>query len=236
MRVTTAVDKVTSQQALEKNRFDVMVVDEYIPAVSGISEFISHVRTEWAANKLPLIVTSSSGTIHGVDPGDVQGILMKPVRRKSLQSTLIQTLSIDKTASMGPSQPPHCILVAEDNPINQRVLSMMLSRLGQAAEVVSNGQEAVDSVATGKFDLVFMDVNMPVMDGIEATRVIRSRFGARPIIVAMTADVTSRQSCIDVGMNDFVLKPLRMDELIRVTQKTSWMPSEEEQCVRALQR
>ena len=115
---------------------------------------------------------------------------------------------------------PLRVLVAEDNPINQRVASLLLERLGYRADVVGNGVEAIDALAARPYDLVLMDVRMPEMDGIAATRRLRADLPAnrQPRIVAMTANATveDREACRAAGMDDFLSKPVRPAELIRV--------------------
>ena len=109
------------------------------------------------------------------------------------------------------------MLLAEDNPVNQKLAQLMLAKLGHRAVVASNGEEAVALVAREAFDLVLMDMQMPVMDGIEATRRIRAAGVALPI-VAMTANAmeADRQRCREAGMDGFLAKPVRAPELAAV--------------------
>jgi signal transduction histidine kinase/ActR/RegA family two-component response regulator len=107
------------------------------------------------------------------------------------------------------------ILVAEDNPVNQLVVTQMLRRLGYTADVVNDGEAAVAAVATVAYDLVLMDVQMPNMDGLSATRVIRTAASAQPRIIAMTANAMpgDREVCLSAGMDDYLPKPLNLDAL-----------------------
>ncbi len=108
------------------------------------------------------------------------------------------------------------ILVVEDNPTNQKVALQMLGRLGYPAQVANNGVQAVERVQNEAWDLLLMDVHMPEMDGLEATRRIRQlRLPYRPRIVALTADVLKgeREKCLDAGMDDYMTKPVRIDRL-----------------------
>lgn len=107
------------------------------------------------------------------------------------------------------------ILVAEDNMVNQRVILKMLRRLGYEADSVVDGKAAIDAVTNGKYDLILMDIHMPVMDGLEATRHIRRLFAIRPKIIALTASAfkEDREKCLQAGMNTFLTKPLRLDDL-----------------------
>jgi signal transduction histidine kinase/CheY-like chemotaxis protein/streptogramin lyase len=116
---------------------------------------------------------------------------------------------------------PLRILVAEDNLINQQLITHILQKLGYAPEMAENGEEAADSLIRQNFDLVLMDVHMPVMDGLEATRLIRSRRISQPVIIALTADAQEedRQGCLVAGMDDYISKPLQLDKLINILQK-----------------
>lgn len=107
------------------------------------------------------------------------------------------------------------ILVADDSRVNQRVLELMLARLGLRAELVGDGQAALDRIESGGIDLVFMDVEMPKLDGLAATRLLRSDGFLEVYIIALTAYSFSshRQDCEAAGMNDFLAKPLRHDDL-----------------------
>jgi CheY-like chemotaxis protein len=107
------------------------------------------------------------------------------------------------------------VLIAEDNPVNQRVASRMLHRLGYQADVVDNGRLAVEAVERHGYDVVLMDLQMPELDGLEATRRIKARGGATPWIIALTAHAfeDARRQCLDAGMNDFLSKPVQLTEL-----------------------
>jgi signal transduction histidine kinase/ligand-binding sensor domain-containing protein/CheY-like chemotaxis protein len=118
---------------------------------------------------------------------------------------------------------PLRILIAEDNPVNQKLMISVLGKLGYAPAVVSNGAEALDRLRRETFDVLLMDVQMPVLDGLEATRRIRAGRGPQPRIVAMTANALreDRDECFRVGMDEYVSKPFKLDELKAVLQKTS---------------
>jgi CheY-like chemotaxis protein len=119
---------------------------------------------------------------------------------------------------------PLRILLAEDNSVNQMLAVRLLRGLGYTADVAGNGLEAVDAVDGGGYDLVLMDVQMPEMDGLEATREIRARHGAgRPRIVAMTANAMAqdRDECLAAGMDDYVSKPIRVEELTAALERAA---------------
>ena len=116
---------------------------------------------------------------------------------------------------------PFRILVAEDNPINQQLALILLKKMGYAPVVAENGKEVLTLLQKEPFDLIFMDIQMPEMDGLEATRTIRSNSGPQPVIIAMTANATrqDREECLLNGMNDHLSKPINIQELIRTLEK-----------------
>ncbi len=110
---------------------------------------------------------------------------------------------------------PLNILIAEDNPVNQKVACVMLQRLGHRADLAANGQEVLRALEKQAYDLVLMDIQMPDMDGIEATRHIRRRWPQGPKIIAVTSfdPEFCREECYSAGVDDFINKPIRMNEL-----------------------
>jgi CheY-like chemotaxis protein len=119
---------------------------------------------------------------------------------------------------------PLRILLAEDNVVNQKLALRILQQMGYRADLASNGIEAVESVGRQTYDVVLMDVQMPEMDGLEATRQIAAKWAAdkRPRIVAMTANAMQgdREDCIAAGMDDYMTKPIRVDQLIASLAET----------------
>jgi CheY-like chemotaxis protein len=117
-------------------------------------------------------------------------------------------------------------LVVEDNPINQKVAQMMLGKLGVRSDVAANGREGVEMLELLPFDIVFMDCQMPEMNGYEAAAAIRRLQGRnrRVPIVAMTAEALtgSRERCLEAGMDDFITKPIKMDDLVQ--SLNNWLP------------
>jgi CheY-like chemotaxis protein len=113
---------------------------------------------------------------------------------------------------------PLRILLAEDNVVNQKLALRLLQQMGYRADVASNGIEAIECIERQAYDVVLMDVQMPEMDGLEASRRITARWsaGARPRIVAMTANAMQgdREMCLDAGMDDYLTKPIRVERLV----------------------
>ncbi len=116
---------------------------------------------------------------------------------------------------------PMDILVAEDNPINQQLALMILTKMGYAPEIAENGQEVLNKLQDKKFDLIFRDIQMPEMDGLEATRIIRRNPEPQPVIIAMTANAMQgdQEECLAQGMNDYLSKPVKLEELVSMLEK-----------------
>ncbi len=138
---------------------------------------------------------------------------------------LQQCIGGDAVSGAEPSKPvfdslmgtrhPLRFLLAEDHPVNQKVAKLMLAKFGYDITVVSNGREAVDAARTGNFDVVLMDIQMPVMDGLQATAEIRKSNIIQPQIIAITANATKadRDACLQAGMDEFLSKPIRPSDL-----------------------
>jgi len=124
-------------------------------------------------------------------------------------------------------QYPLHILLAEDNPINQQLAMILLKKMGYSPDIAANGIEVLDRLHDTHYDIIFMDVQMPEMDGLEATRTIRTRptGSPTPIIIAMTANTTplDREQCLASGMNDYLSKPIDLPELTSMLKK--WAPN-----------
>ncbi len=116
---------------------------------------------------------------------------------------------------------PLRILLAEDNAVNQKVTARMLKRLGHATDVAVNGLEALHAMERQSYDIILMDIQMPEMDGLEATKIIRSRWPNGPNIIAFTAYALeySRDVCLKAGMDDYISKPVKIDDLAKMLSK-----------------
>jgi signal transduction histidine kinase/ActR/RegA family two-component response regulator len=113
------------------------------------------------------------------------------------------------------------ILVAEDNLINQKLIQHILQKLGYSCDISENGEQVLEAVSNKQYDLILMDVQMPKMDGLEATRMIRSRFQHQPAIVALTANAMQgdHEECLKAGMNDYMTKPVRLEAIVSTLKK-----------------
>ena len=221
-------------------RFDVALLDMHMPGVDG-EQLARSLRAAPATQDLPLVLlTSMHAFADGGSESPFEAVLTKPPRSGALQETLLDLLcpmgpgpaasgseasgpastnaaSRVRTERGRPASPPLRILLAEDNPVNQQVAQLLLAKLGHEVVTVDNGRRAVQAVQAEAFDVVLMDVHMPEMDGLEATRRIRSGLPAdrQPYIVAVTASVLleDRTECLRAGMDDHLAKPVRAADL-----------------------
>ena len=157
--------------------------------------------------------------------------LLKPIDPSSLYDALGLIERKRDAQPPAAADAPRCprILLAEDNALIRRVARFQLEDLKYGVDIVADGAEAVEAVASGEYELVLMDMRMPEMDGIEATRVIRAaerKTGRHVIIVALTANVRSedREQCLAAGMDDFLAKPIQLATLRGVLER--WLPSD----------
>jgi len=211
--------------------FDAALLDMQMPEMDGLS-LAGEIRKERDAKELPLIMLSSMGQSESeVMEAGFAASLTKPVKAPVLFNTLTDIFSgtarptngqAEKAESvfdpeMGRRQPLK-ILLAEDNTNNQKLALRLLERMGYKADVAGNGREAIQSLRRQHYDVVLMDIQMPEMDGLEATRIICSEWPENrlPRIIAMTASVLAedRESCKDAGMHDYVTKPIRVTDLV----------------------
>jgi two-component system sensor histidine kinase/response regulator len=219
-------------------RVDVALLDFQMPQVDGC-QLAQDIHALDSYRELPLILLSSSlpaAARLGKDPDEFTVRLMKPIKQSELFNALSTAFGKIKTStkSLRPqkifdqslaARVPLRILLVEDNPVNQKVGSRVLQRFGYQIDIASNGQEAVDSVLKKKYDLVFMDIQMPSMDGLEATRLICARLAPseRPYIVAMTANAMKedRDQSLAAGMDGYLSKPVRANEIKDTIEKAA---------------
>ncbi|MBN1140102.1 MAG: GAF domain-containing protein [Anaerolineae bacterium] len=210
--------------------FDVALLDLQMPEMDGMT-LASEVRQVRDASSLPVVMLSSLGPREGRGRDvELAAYLLKPVKPSQLYNVLIGLFGSEQAlpsveeragprfdADMG-KRHPLSILLAEDNAINQKLALLVLERLGYRADVAGNGLEALQALRRQPYDLVLMDVQMPEMDGLEATRAIGREVARerRPRIVAMTANAMKedREECLAAGMDDFIAKPIQVDELV----------------------
>jgi signal transduction histidine kinase/CheY-like chemotaxis protein/HPt (histidine-containing phosphotransfer) domain-containing protein len=213
---------------------ELVLTDMYMPRRDGFAliEWL-RARPEYAAVKV-MILSSGPTAEHRARAKEMQvtTYLTKPVRQSTLFDAIATAIGPAELLAAPPAAAPAAaaqdqavrplqILLAEDNPVNQLTATTMLEKLGHAVVVANNGQQAIDKLNEQKFDLVFMDVQMPEMDGVAATGAIRHRekvTGKHIPIVAMTAHAMKgdKEKCLEAGMDDYVSKPIRRKDLAEV--------------------
>ncbi|HLO74850.1 MAG TPA: response regulator [Magnetospirillum sp.] len=220
------------RSAVSRGRpYDVLITDHLMPDLSGL-DLVALLRADPGTACLPVILaTSADLSVVKQAMGKLRGVLclLKPIRQSALLDMLMSAVGRNgaETAPLAESEDlqlaGRClkILVAEDNSINQQVAVGLLGKLGHRADVADDGGQAVDLVIRGDYDLVLMDMQMPNVDGIAATRLIRALSAPKNAIpiIAMTANamVGDREACLDAGMNDYISKPIdrrRLAELL----------------------
>jgi CheY-like chemotaxis protein/signal transduction histidine kinase len=213
--------------------FDLVLSDEKLADTDGISLAL---RIRSQAPAIPLILmTYSQNKESDQHVGLFNAIIAKPVLQNILYKKLMAGLGSKEKYTIKDSNgsvilsdnfskiyPLH-ILIAEDNPVNQLFAVKILTKLGYKPEIAANGEEVLEIVSQVDFDLILMDVQMPLMDGLEATRMIRLCLKAQPVIIAMTANAMQgdRELCIQSGMDDYLSKPVELEELLRILEKWS---------------
>jgi two-component system, sensor histidine kinase and response regulator len=232
--------------------FGLALLDDMMPGLNG-GDLADTILTDKDICPLPLVLLTSVRHSRGDrDESDrFAAILTKPVKQHILIETIVSVLTAKQTSEQpgesgrtdgrsggravetrgwpddwNPERPLR-ILLAEDNPVNQKVAMTLIARAGHQIDVVFNGREAIESMGEVPYDLIFMDVQMPVMDGYEATAAIRASeagSGRHVPIIAMTARAMKgdRERCIDAGMDDHMTKPIRPKELAKMIAR--WSP------------
>ncbi|MEO8974245.1 MAG: response regulator, partial [Casimicrobiaceae bacterium] len=224
----SATPREALQWLADGERFDVAILDMHMPEMDGVA-MARQIRATLPA--MPLVLFSSLGRreVAAGEEGLFDAYLAKPIRQSHLFDALVG-LFADTTSSVQPvvaaktldpgmaARHPLRILLAEDNVVNQKLALRLLQQMGYRADLASNGLEAVESVQRQQYDVVLMDVQMPEMDGLEATRRICDEVpvATRPRIVAMTANAMhgDREMCMEAGMDDYLTKPIRVERLV----------------------
>jgi signal transduction histidine kinase/DNA-binding response OmpR family regulator len=239
MKVTLAQDgssalKVLEQRRERGERFDIALVDYQMPNMDGI-ELVRRMEKYVRQDGLHVaMLTSMVLRVPENDPVNdlLKYKLTKPVRAEHLKSAIAEMLGESEVAKLTKASEPRTmnfsgrrVLLAEDNKVNQVVAKRMLEKVGAVVTVAENGKEAVELAIGGKFDLILMDCQMPVMDGYEAAKELRKLGNIIPV-VAMTANALAgdRRRCLDAGMDDYLSKPVKQDKLGRVLAK--WLKAE----------
>ncbi|MBF0546249.1 MAG: response regulator [Candidatus Riflebacteria bacterium] len=221
----------------DKDPFQMIVLDSQMPGLDGIS-LGQEIKKDSLISKTDMILMTSLG--QRVNVQNLEGIgftsyLSKPVRQGKLRECMKITIGPRSKPKWSPEITKQTIadsvkkrvriLLAEDNPVNQQVAMAILKKQGYRSDAVGNGREAVKALQDISYDIVFMDCQMPEMDGFEATKIIRSKNSTvkKPNIpiIAMTANamVGDKEKCIEAGMDDYLSKPVRPQELAAILEK-----------------
>lgn len=219
-------------EILKDNTFDLIITDMQMPGMGGVT--LGNCIKKSSVD-VPIILLSSIGEdIKKFDKLIFASVLTKPVKAAELNRVIKrqftstsekiiedprEKLLSDRFAELFPLK----ILIAEDNPVNQKLANLLLRKLGYEPEIASNGLEAVEMHQKNHYDLILMDVQMPEMDGLEATRTIRNWKGVQPTIIAMTANAMQedRELCLEAGMNDYISKPFKTEILKEALSNTA---------------
>lgn len=222
-----ALEQLSSLEPL-----DIAVLDYTMPDMDGCV-LAGELRARPEFGNRPILILSSSGRPRTETANAVNRWMGKPVKERRLQEALAGLLG-GSTQPENPGGPeelhseiarkyPHKILLVEDNKVNQKVTLKMLRKMGYEADLAEDGQEAIDAALSNFYDLILMDIQMPGMDGLEATRILRKKLpsGTGPAIVGLSAHALqeSRDEALRTGMSDYLSKPVKMQELIRVLKK-----------------
>jgi CheY-like chemotaxis protein/HPt (histidine-containing phosphotransfer) domain-containing protein len=211
--------------------FNLVLLDYQMPEING-AMVAKEIRSLYSGATLPIIMLTSIGRKdHSIefDLLNIQAFLTKPIKHNQLYETISSVLNENDKASIKRRIKPYQvadkisikyplrILIAEDNVVNQKVAVQLLERIGYRADVVANGYEVIEAVKKFSYDIIFMDLLMPEMNGLSASSIIRERCrgGNCPKIIAMTANAMKedKDKCLAAGLDDFIAKPIRMDEL-----------------------
>jgi len=207
--------------------FDLAILDMQMPDMDGVA-LTRSIRKVRDGKAMPIFLLTSLGRREvGVNDIDFAAFLTKPLKPSALFDALasvfaqnvVQPKSKPEKLALDPNMAklnPLRILLAEDNAVNQKLALRFLEQMGYRADIASNGIEAVESFERQTYDVILMDVQMPEMDGLEATRQIRKKKIPQPYIIAMTANAMQgdREMCLEAGMNFYVAKPIRVPELV----------------------
>jgi len=218
-------------QILSKSApFDMVITDWSLPEMNA-EELARSIRKLYP--QVPVILINGEGDTHE-QAGLFDSVVSKPIKQHVLCEHILSGLKRHSSVLPDELQPvkpklssefslnhPMRILIAEDNRVNQKLAMKVLCKLGYDPDIAGDGNEVLEVVSNKKYDLILMDVQMPEMDGLEATRMIRLCLDVQPVIIAMTANsmLGDREECMQAGMDDYISKPVRIEELVLLLEK-----------------
>lgn len=233
----------SGQEALEimaaAADIDLVITDLQMPGMDGIA--LARKIGE-QNSKLPILLLSKEAMDTKLIGDLFNSVIHKPVQRDVLHKHIISSLrhhddSAGDDQQVGQKlyatfsqQYPLKIMIAEDNRVNQKLATKILSKLGYTSDIAQNGKEVLEMVSNAKYDLILMDVQMPAMDGLEATRMIRLCLDIQPVIIAVTANSMQgdREECMNAGMDDYISKPIHLEELVILLEKWALVVKEKQ--------
>jgi PAS domain S-box-containing protein len=246
MKPVTMASAQEALDAIDKGaNFKLAILDMHMPDKNG-AELGKELRERFSRKEMPLIMLSSVGKpLREKISEDIFDIfLSKPVKQSQLFDALVKVLSekvvisetIEHKAKLDvnlANKIPLHILLAEDNIINQKIAIRILQKMGYMADIAANGLEVIDALKRQKYDIIFMDVQMPEMDGLEATNMILNiwpHVDTRPKIIAMTANAMEgdKEICINAGMDDYISKPVAIEDVQEALIRWGKKPDEDE--------
>ena len=234
----SATTATTGKQGLEMLRldggFELVITNSNMSQMDGLqfTQYLKQLHPD-----LPVILLNKPGDeTFRPHSGLFDGVINKPVRQHELSKQLFSALRIhngglhtddhnykQKLSVEFSKQYPLSILIGEDDKMNQKFAMKILNKLGYQAHIANNGQEVLEMVSQRNYDVILMDVQMPVMNGLEATKMIRVCLADQPFIVAMTANTLQgdREECMKAGMDDYISKPINLKDLVIVLERCS---------------
>jgi CheY-like chemotaxis protein len=237
-------------EKLQHNTFDLVLSDMQMPQMDGI-ELAKHIKKMQPQLPIILLTSAGNESckenphlfasvlikpvkqqllckhilneVRNLKPAiEEHAIKPQPNIPSSMQHTIIsENLQEAHTEQNDSNENSLRILLAEDNVTNQFVAIKILSKLGYSADIAENGHKAVQMATEKHYDVILMDVRMPEMDGLEATRILRNQLNVQPVIIAMTANAIQgdKEECLQAGMNDYISKPVKVEDLMRTLHK-----------------
>ena len=209
---------------------DLVITDMLMPGMDGIM-LASLIKEQYPP--IPIILLSSIGAELKSNHGQFfVSIMSKPIKQHVLSKQVLNALQQNTTLNDEKitrsrlsadfcKKYPFNILIAEDNDMNQHVIKHTLLKLGYQPDLVKNGQEAIEAASKKDYGIILMDMQMPDIDGLEATKVIRGTAIKQPVIIALTANVMAddKEACFTAGMNDYICKPIKLEDLMNMLEK-----------------
>ncbi|MEJ2627071.1 MAG: response regulator [bacterium] len=233
--------KTLAQDFKKGKKYSIVLCDFNIPEMDGL-EFTEELRKDKRFAKLPVIILTSADrpekNMQKKDLG-ISNFLLKPVKKSNLIKAMMYELNSKQKAEVDSFKQSHKkklssrsnnipqnlkILLAEDNPINSKVIQTLLRKKGWEVSQVGNGKQAFEKVKQNSYDIIFMDVQMPQMDGFESTKLIREyekEKGSHTPIIALTARAMAqdREKCISAGMDEYISKPVKSEDVYKIVNK-----------------